>query len=379
MKSFKQSRNQRADESTVLSVSSFPSQTAVQPVPTQRVSLSGAKHSLANFAITREDVVSEQGEQVRAQSVIMPQVRRPGNEQQMFSGKTGLVIQRAVAAKDSLALASAKEVPDLPQSLVDELKKACQSTAKDTDRQKVLDDLYQYLKTGSAKSIIDNVDKLKYGGLDATTYGVTVEIPNQRPNFANKVQVKIFSAAFDSGAAVVYTTIRHELIHAEQYRQTPSTAPENDPFFYAARGKTGDKKALKGGTSTEQALKQVLDEIETYSWEITHAGETGVQGSTYLDQRVKELGFLYDNLIKYSGELTPARQPTWKNLIAKAEQMVEDAMKSQNTPLVKRTIKWRVDLSKKTQKQQLALSMQQQSGGIGTVNMKRTKGTNKVP
>lgn len=255
--------------------------------------------------------------------------------QHSFPGNSNIVIQRALGAQRSLTAVSAGSVPDLPPSLVTKLTNACLSTATSTERDNVLKEIYDELK---AQSIIDNVDRndLKYGGNNAATYGITRSGSNKTLSGNYKAEVDIYSAAFDAGPAVVYSTIRHELIHAEQYRQASTTAKSaTDPFFYEERGVAG--QVLKG-QGAENALKAVLSEIETYAWEIMHSVETGVEQAhtnrtmvpgktqTFKEQRIGELTILYDNLIQYSGELSYEKQQKWYAYILRAKSLAERAL-----------------------------------------------------
>lgn len=256
--------------------------------------------------------------------------------QHSFPGNSNIVLQRALAAQSSLAPASTGSVPDLPSALVTKLTNACLPTATDQEREDVLKDIYDELQP---KGIIDNVDRndFIYGGQDPDTYGITDPIDNTSSPPPNKVRVIIYSAAFNGGAATVYSTIRHELIHAEQYRNVPSATPASDPFFYAERGKGADKKVLRGQGS-EAALIVVLSEIETYSWEIAHASETGVEKEhragiklpgkqqTFKEQRTDELMTLYGNLIRYSDELSYPKQVKWREYILRAKTLAETTL-----------------------------------------------------
>lgn len=265
----------------------------------------------------------------------------------------GIVIQRALDAQKALTAASTGAVPDLPSTIVTALTNACLPTATPTERDNVLKDIYDELRS---QGIIDNVDRndLKYGGANAATYGITRSGSNKTPAGDYMAEVDIYSAAFDAGPAVVYSTIRHELIHAEQYRQASATPkPSTDTFFYEERGASG--QVLKG-QGAEAALKAVLSEIDTYAWEITHAGETGVEKEhlvgtklpgktqTFKEQRIGELTVLYDNLIQYSDELSYDKQQKWHAYILRAKSLAESALGLTTT--TKRSITWKTSSAK---------------------------------
>ena len=265
----------------------------------------------------------------------------------------GIVIQRALDAQKSLTAASTGAVPDLSSATVMKLTNACQSTATPAERDGVIKDIYDELQ---AQHIIDNVDRndLKYGGANSATYGITRSGSNKTPSGDYKAEVDIYSAAFDAGPAVVYSTIRHELIHAEQYRQASATPkPSTDTFFYEERGASG--QVLKG-QGAEFAVKAALSEIETYAWEIAHAGETGVEKEhlvgtklpgkteTFKEQRIKELTVLYGNLIKFSDELSYDKQQKWSAYILRAKSLAESALGL--TTAAKRSIIWKTSSAK---------------------------------
>lgn len=328
----------------------------------------------------------EQAAEASAVRIVTGQQREKGLA--LTTQHSNLVIQRALAAQSSLAPASTGSVPDLPSALVTKLTNACLPTATDQEREDVLKEIYDELQP---KGIIDNVDRndFIYGGPDPDTYGITDPIDNTSSPPPNKVRVIIYSAAFNGGPATVYSTIRHELIHAEQYRSVPSATPANDPFFYAERGKGADKKVLRGQGS-EAALIVVLSEIETYSWEINHASETGVEKEhtagiklpgkqqTFKEQRIDELKTLYGNLIQYSDELSYAKQAKWREYILRAKTLAETTLGLASAQ--QRNIAWKPAPAQGTPLKKAAKTNKpKQPPGSTNLNLPIGKGRKKTP
>jgi hypothetical protein len=189
-----------------------------------------------------------------------------------FAGKEAFAIKQT--GKNEL-------VPALPNLLV----KQIEETGPD-GRQKLLEDLYSHLRT---IGVVDPNLKIKivYDSRLSELAGYTPYM-----NYLGG-ELKVSDRAFTS-APLLYSTIRHELIHAEQYRL--HQAERDRQFKEWEKGK--HDKAWKANesllpkpleenqalyqdpdqekyTGTVQRFLQNGSEMETYAWEILNSDLTG--------------------------------------------------------------------------------------------------------
>jgi hypothetical protein len=230
-------------------------------------------------------------------------------------------IQKKDNAKTSIGgVPDNTDIPDLPQALVTKLQAAVADASK---RQAALNDLYAHLG-----AIIDNVDNFTYKDTNSY-YGLNEVIDPKNPD--SKMRISISSAAFAKGAAVVYSTARHELIHSEQMRLVPDDpAQMSDPFFYHDEAKSGGFIGL---------VQHAMQEIETYSWEIEHAAETGVDNN-YVVSRVASLKAYYNDLYTYAMKLGKNQRITFKAYVEKAQSMAEGVLDAKGEKGYKKKITW---------------------------------------
>lgn len=296
-----------------------------------------------------------------------------------------MVIQRAITAKSQVPQGLTTNpsrdatIPDLPTTLVTQLQAACTGTSptQATDRQTVLTALYNYLRT---ERIIDNdVVRIEYEDT-AAFYGITdfVDVADET---SIQTVIKVSSKAFVDGAPIVYSTIRHEAIHAEQMKGiqnkpasslSTSDKPDaaNDDVNYIDRTRAAELNgggpagrsvaASTGGTNKKRKRMaspkegnidraiEAMQEIETYVWEIENAGQTGTAGNvSFLTTRYKGLGNYYSDLCTYAGGIGKNQQADWKDYILRAKVAAENVLSALPSPnpynitYNQKTIKWR--------------------------------------
>ncbi|MFF2078009.1 hypothetical protein ACFVXG_25035 [Kitasatospora sp. NPDC058162] len=221
-----------------------------------------------------------------------------GQMLQRSSGRP--VVQRAATDDLPDAEAPSPAVPDLPAALVQQLQEAKEATgpgAKAT-RQKALDALLRYVldhlpvtpdhpelpQALADKNLVLGYKHSRQAAGDPMALTST-------GTSGDKVTMSLYRNLFDDyGPAVVYSTLRHELIHAAQAMLMPDedAADGADPHVYM--------DALSDiGHETLHTLQQPMREIETHVWELEHAGRTGIDGG-YLKETV-------DYLVTYTQEL----------------------------------------------------------------------------
>jgi hypothetical protein len=218
-----------------------------------------------------------------------------------FARSFAPAVQRVGEAKQNLVQPDpsdrSADVPDLTAALVTELTNAKNDTVDpDTSRQTALDNLFAYLQ---AKNVIEDYPKPKVGTIDTVivydpaTGGSNVA-DTQYVSKGNKsgkstITIKVFATLFDSySVPAIYSTFRHELIHAAQRTQSPDDiatgAQESDEYMHENSASIKDKKEGKVGKAVFKSLQGPLQEIETHVWEIEHAAQTGTTADTgYLD------------------------------------------------------------------------------------------------
>lgn len=240
---------------------------------------------------------------------------------------TNQIIQRVVDAKTVLNVKNTTAIPDLPANEVVILDAACKDESK---RQAALDALYTYLK---GRGLVDEAE------VDSFTYEKKTDVygfADASKKDAKKLAVFVYSAAFDTSAPVVYSTLRHELIHVEQQRLSADTvADANDPFFY-------HDPSRQGGTSGsyEGNVQHAVQEIETHVWEIENAGATGITAD-FVKNRRDTLYTYYKDLCENAGKISFKQQQNWKGYIDKAIKMAEQQLDEKDYP--RKTIGWKAD------------------------------------
>lgn len=240
---------------------------------------------------------------------------------------TNQIIQRMVDAKNVLSTRNTTAIPDLPAAEVTTLDDACKDESK---RQAALDALYTYLK---GRGLVDEAE------VDSFTYekktGVYGLVDVSKKD-ANKSAVFIYSEAFDTSAPVVYSTLRHEIIHAEQQRlSADKVADPNDPFFYHDPSRQGGNSG-----SNEGNVQHALQEIETHVWEIVNAGATGITAE-FVKNRRDALYTYYKDLCENAGKMSFKQQQNWKGYIDKAIKMAEPQLDEKDYP--RKSIAWKAD------------------------------------
>jgi hypothetical protein len=204
--------------------------------------------------------------------------------------------------------ASSPKVPDLPPSLVAKIETA-------TNMRDIEDALKLVIKhvlktppanlTADEKMLIHEIKQRQVevelardwdmGGANAYTVAqdtgpivITVNrdiCASSRPKKAARTEI-------------IYSTLRHELIHVAQRVKQPAAgaAGNTDPVFFENRD------YLKHPVNQPLIDFQVnIQEIETHTWELEHAADTGIAGAepAYVTETVTEL-------VRVAGAITKA-------------------------------------------------------------------------
>jgi hypothetical protein len=169
-------------------------------------------------------------------------------------------------------------VPDLP----DELVKKIQAAKSDGDRQKVLEELYQLLQARGIvhKKIIQAGLSMKYVTIKKEEFGQFLSYSNKPP------ELEITPDAFAS-APLLYSTIRHELIHGEQFRledRENVKAGDKPEFVY--------QDLDQQHSSIGAAFVENASEVETHAWEIVASESTGTDAEYVKNRKEKLNGFM---------------------------------------------------------------------------------------
>jgi hypothetical protein len=160
-------------------------------------------------------------------------------------------------------------VPDLTVRLV----KAIQNAAAAEARRNVLRDLKQYLID---KGVVDDPDltQITYNGrANGNNQALTGYVlpPNQHViNDDTPITITVYPSAFAAGPAALYSTIRHELIHAAQRMKVPDDPTEMTDDYIQ------EDIYTQIGQRTTASLQIPMQEIEAHVWEVNHANETGI-------------------------------------------------------------------------------------------------------
>lgn len=207
------------------------------------------------------------------------------------------VVQRVKDAKKSIAQPApgmggadgSAAVPDLPNALVIEINGA--NTV--TKRKNVLKNLKTYLDGNEAISNT-TTDGSK-------TYGVTLAYDDGLAEagttiaLARTVRIEIGPGAFDN-AAKLYSVLRHELIHAAQRIDWPDQAQTNagDHYFFEDGDPNSVTNQLQNPdfTDVRRDIMLGVQEVETHTWELDHAAQTGIDDAYYRETVGYLIGYI---------------------------------------------------------------------------------------
>ncbi len=250
-----------------------------------------------------------------------------GMQQQQADQKqplASLPIQRVEEAKKSLVQPDPADksasVPDLTQTLVDELSKA---KATESLRQGALDNLLNYL---ISKNVIEQpppgtgtiTTKIVYNSGSGGNDLAVTQYSSQGKTGNATITITVYAPLFTSNSvAAIYSTIRHELIHAAQRTQQPNDvkvgAEETDEYMFE-----NDKKSAYGKQSFP-TIQAPLQEIETHVWEIKHAAETGINNDPgYLAETWKFLKNYASDLTTNIKTVPPKVAEYWSGYVKRA-------------------------------------------------------------
>jgi hypothetical protein len=117
-------------------------------------------------------------------------------------------------------------------------------------------------------------------------YGLTVPYTNHPGG-----KITIYGQAFSS-PSVLYTTIRHELLHLEQFRLRPDSQTDSKDYVVYQDLRLGD---------LPRAFLHAASEVETHAWEILHRADTGVD-ATFVTGRWTSLMKYWESLVKIAAD-----------------------------------------------------------------------------
>jgi hypothetical protein len=193
------------------------------------------------------------------------------------------------------------EVPDLPAALVKTLSDA---KGDESLRENALKLLFEYLKAANIIEMPPGYDgpPIEVELFFKASTGAGKAAFTQYVSVGKKAQVAlhVFSSIFNGSVASIYSTIRHELIHAAQQTQSANDddTEKEDSYIFGFE---------KLDVTVSKKLLHPLQEIETHVWELVHALETGIANDpAYYNETENFLKSYTDNAIKYiSGARTP--------------------------------------------------------------------------
>jgi hypothetical protein len=208
-------------------------------------------------------------------------------------------------------------VPDLPSELV----KKIQAAETDDARQEVLEELYQLLQARGIvhAEIIKAGLAMKYLPAKTGEFGEYFSYRDKPP------ELQIGPQAFAS-APLLYSTVRHELIHGEQFRlegREEVKADDEPAFVYQDLTRTPSKAA--------KAFLKHASEVETHAWEILAATWTGTvaenveeptSGEAYVRNRKQ---ILNNKMIGCNQCIKPLRTQKYQVLYKKALERFKEA------------------------------------------------------
>lgn len=219
------------------------------------------------------------------------------------------------SSKDSIEqpAAASAVVPDLTPELVTQIQAAGSKAA----RQAVLEALLEYL---NAKGAVDDYEKTNVVYVHRANGNAGVTKVEGMDDDAS-VRITIYSNAFAS-APMLYSVLRHELIHVGQRLQVPDEEGANmrDEFVHE---NIYDEMV---GQLTRLSLQLPLQEVETHVWELDHADETGVDAA-YQAETARELVRYVGQVVEAIGDETTVPDDAyeyWKGYIYRVKMMLDD-------------------------------------------------------
>lgn len=240
------------------------------------------------------------------------------------TGAAPATVQRAVDA--SLPQPGGAEqsatVPDLPATLVQQI----QAARNASDRQAALVALADYVwhRLGTETAELQGRVVPTYVNR-ATGPGGAMALTQEQLGTGDQdsppITLRVYRDAFDRGPAVLYSTLRHELIHAMQRSMVPDEgeASATDEFMFENLYPPPEL-----GPATRNTLQLPMQEIETHVWELVHADETGVD-QPYRTETVDWLVTYTGNLVTGVGGATAEQFAYWHNYLERAERLLTEA------------------------------------------------------
>lgn len=229
-----------------------------------------------------------------------------------------LVAKSKASINQPDANSASQQVPDLTQNLVDQIAAADDATK----RQTVLNDLVNMLNT---KGAVDdaNLTEVVYVAQQVGSNNAVTQTTGQDPT--DKVRITVYPKAFEGGAPVLYSTLRHELIHAGQRLNSPDEDETSFDDDYMQEDLYEGAKGRDADTWTD--IERPLQEIETHTWELLHARETGIAqmtDTTYMDSTVNDLATYTATLIQSVVAMPDEAFAYWYNYMLKAVPMLQE-------------------------------------------------------
>lgn len=185
-----------------------------------------------------------------------------------------------------------KDVPDLPTDLVTKLQVA-KNTPK--NRAVAIRELYDYIVnkgiTGDNKDI-----KIVFSYDTSNGKGNMAYAQYDSQDGTAKVNLRVYASIFDTDVPVagMYSTLRHEIIHAAQQTGEPDKESDSNDLYTFSY----ERESL--GKTVYEQLSHPLEEIETYTWELVNADKTGITGHTkYMQATTRDLTKYTNMAIKY--------------------------------------------------------------------------------
>ncbi|MEU4048779.1 hypothetical protein AB0F09_06130 [Streptomyces olivaceus] len=260
-----------------------------------------------------------------------------GTEAGAKTGANALPVQRV--AKESVQQPDAEnqsaEVPDLPATLTEAIRNARSSAERNAVLQELLayilarfTDLYSYFgiredQTDILANLTQRVQvaysNARNGAMAHTQEHLGQSADDEQVD-APPIMITVYRAAFQGGAAQLYSTLRHELIHAAQRSMVPDegqAAATDDVMFE-------DLYEQGTGVPTRSSLQLPMQEIETHVWELTHSHETGV-GAGYQNDTVEYLVQYAEQLTTGVRGVTDEQFAYWANYLMRAVQLLTEA------------------------------------------------------
>ncbi|MFI5799063.1 hypothetical protein [Streptomyces sp. NPDC051677] len=253
----------------------FPSGGRAAPAPAVQRS---ALHDVPHSGDRVERVAEADATRLMSRSA-SPAVARPS----AFTTPAGVgAVQRTVSDDITPPAANASAaVPDLTDALVTQLATARNPPAgtavAQTRKQAMEAVLNHVLASLPATAGYPDVQTALTDGeivvqYDDTARGAGQPTADTRSSAGNPVTMTFFRDLFAKSEAVIYSTLRHELIHVAQTmrKPDPDAIDANDPHIYLDNTQSHN-------TQTEYVNLQLpMQEIETHVWELEHAGRTRV-------------------------------------------------------------------------------------------------------